>query len=450
MTASSVKAAIYVRQSKDNLEGIERGLNEARRMVEGRGWTLVGEYADNAVSASKDRKPGTDWSRLLDDIQAGKVDTVVGIDMDRLLRRVHDVLELINLGVTIVTLDGDLNTTTAEGRRRAIDQANGAQFETDRKSERQIRANNNRRNLEGGALPVPGKRRFGYQKGNILLDPEEAPLVRWAFAEVLAGSSVYSIAKGLGKGVDTVGGVLRNPAYAGWLTRGEYTKGRRVTMELIEADPRVERIVSRGTFEQAQVILSTKQKTSPGNKVRWLVSGLASCSVCGGVVRYNAGNYRCKVGHVLLEAEVLEREVIEELLYVLRAPEGISVESPELVALNVQEAELIRQRQAAQQIALMPGADMAHLGRELTRIASELDTLEVKRKTYRLQLAKAELGAAVMGAWEFDGWEQDALDAWVTYFRGLPLEHQRELVRDNLRIVVGRGRTVETLSVEAK
>lgn len=451
MNASSVKAAVYVRQSKDQEEGILRGLAGTRRLVEQRGWSLVGEYSDNAVSASKDRKEGTDWARMLEDIRAGRVNAVVGIDMDRLLRRVVDVLILIDLGVLIVTLDGDLDTSTAEGRRRAVDQANGAQFEAERKGERQKRSNEAKRNKADGAVPVPGRRRFGFQKGNREPDPVEAPLVLWAYDEILNGASVYSIAKELGRGVDFTRGMLRNPAYAGWLTRGTYERGRRVSMERFEAAPSVSRLVDRERFEKVQAVLDAKGPTPPGNKANHLLSGLIICDVCEGRMVHSVNGYRCVIGHVTMKTEQADPLAVEELLYALREPEESELgDSPELAALVLAEAELERQRTAAQEIALMPGANLQHLGKELARIATELERVSNERRGLRRRTARAELAASVMEAWNFDGWEQDALDGWYTYFNALPLDQRRELVRDNLDLRLCQGRELTRLKVSVK
>ena len=65
-------------------------------LVQARGWVDAGTYVDSDVSASKDRGEGTGWHRLLADARAGKIDAVVAVDLDRLLRSTRDLNTLID------------------------------------------------------------------------------------------------------------------------------------------------------------------------------------------------------------------------------------------------------------------------------------------------------------------------------------------------------------------
>jgi len=44
---------VYVRQSVERAEGIQRQLARCRALVDGQGWTIAEEFEDNAVSATK-------------------------------------------------------------------------------------------------------------------------------------------------------------------------------------------------------------------------------------------------------------------------------------------------------------------------------------------------------------------------------------------------------------
>src|SRR5215217_2105907 len=78
-----IRAAIYARISYDpgaRAVGVDRQREDCLRLAASRGWTVVAEYIDNNVSAFKySRKARTQYLRLLDDIEAGRIDA---IDLD--------------------------------------------------------------------------------------------------------------------------------------------------------------------------------------------------------------------------------------------------------------------------------------------------------------------------------------------------------------------------------
>ncbi|WP_295833831.1 recombinase family protein, partial [uncultured Microbacterium sp.] len=172
-------------------EGIQRQLARCRAEVSKHGWTVVESYQDNETSASKVRGAKSDWARMLADIKAGNVDTVVAVDMDRLLRSMRDLVTLTDLGVKVVTVSGEIDTASADGAFRAHMLAAIAEFEVKRKAERQVRANEYR--VSNLGLPVPGKRRYGFEQGNIKERPAEAREVRHLYREVLSGASVFGL-----------------------------------------------------------------------------------------------------------------------------------------------------------------------------------------------------------------------------------------------------------------
>jgi len=107
--------AIYARQSMDRATGIDRQLTRCRALAVSRGWEVMAEFEDNAVSAFKSRGAGTAWSRLL----ASSAEVIVSVNLDRLLRGQADLLTIIAAGKTVATVEGDLDLTTADGRFRA-------------------------------------------------------------------------------------------------------------------------------------------------------------------------------------------------------------------------------------------------------------------------------------------------------------------------------------------
>jgi DNA invertase Pin-like site-specific DNA recombinase len=133
------RAALYLRQSLDRAEGIDSQLIRCTKLVEARGWDIVATFKDNEIRASKPRGPETGWGQMLPRI--GKDFTVViAVDLDRLLRNTRDLNTLIDLGAGVVTVDGEIDLSTADGEFRGTMLAGIARFESRRASERQKRS----------------------------------------------------------------------------------------------------------------------------------------------------------------------------------------------------------------------------------------------------------------------------------------------------------------------
>jgi site-specific DNA recombinase len=133
------RAALYLRQSLDRAEGIDSQLNRCTKMAEARGWDIIATFKDNEIRASKPRGPETGWGQMLPRI--GKDFTVViAVDLDRLLRNTRDLNTLVDLGAQVVTVDGEIDLSTADGEFRGTMLAGIARFESRRASERQKRS----------------------------------------------------------------------------------------------------------------------------------------------------------------------------------------------------------------------------------------------------------------------------------------------------------------------
>ena len=298
----SKRAVAYMRISQDK-DGTEFGVGTQRKhilgLIQARGWELVEEYTDNSVSASKARGKGTAWARMLAAAERNEFDVIVAVDLDRLLRQTKDLVTLIETGAKIVTVDGEVDLSTADGEFRATVMTGIARFEVRRKAERTKRANQQRR--EQG-IPIMGARVIGYSKDGLSLIDDEAEAVREAFDGLLNGVSMYRIARHLNdKGYRTSKGrefsnistryLLENARYAGLIRHYE-------TGELYPGN--FPAIVSEAVWRAAvEKIKDPSRRTQSSSKIKWLLSGLAYCGRCGsrnirvGKSSNGQPNYRC-------------------------------------------------------------------------------------------------------------------------------------------------------------
>nr|WP_183792515.1 recombinase family protein [Edaphobacter lichenicola] len=100
MTKSQIRCAIYTRKSSE--EGLEQSFNSLQAQREAceayvlsqrhEGWQLLStQYDDGGFSGGNTERPGL--KKLIADIAAGKIDTVVVYKVDRLTRALSDFVE---------------------------------------------------------------------------------------------------------------------------------------------------------------------------------------------------------------------------------------------------------------------------------------------------------------------------------------------------------------------
>jgi site-specific DNA recombinase len=142
-----VRCAVYTRKSSE--EGLEQEFNslDAQRAAgeayvasqSAEGWLLVPDrYDDGGISGATLARPAL--KRLLADVEAGRVDTVVCYKIDRLSRSLTDFAKLVDVfernSVTFVSVTQSFCTTTPMGRLTLNILLSFAQFERELAGER--------------------------------------------------------------------------------------------------------------------------------------------------------------------------------------------------------------------------------------------------------------------------------------------------------------------------
>ena len=322
----SKTAVIYARFScsKQREASIEDQQRVCREWCGREGYEVVAEYSDYAISGRTDDRP--EFQRMI--ANAGESDIVLVYMMDRFSRDEFDApiykRELARKGVKLVSAmesipdspEGIIYEKLLEGL---------AACESRKTSIR------SRRGMEGNALKclTNGVRVYGYgadENDRYRVVPEEAAIVREAFARRLQGEAVNSIARDFAqRGVTTRTGrpcgytmvysMLTNEKYT-----GKYSWGG------IEQDGGMPQIVDRETFRRCRGVKGKKQRANES----WgdfALSGKAVCGCCGHNLQGVSGHshtgskyeyYDCRrcglkaVRRDWLEGEVVSR--IRELL----------------------------------------------------------------------------------------------------------------------------------------
>ena len=300
-----VRCAIYTRKSTD--DGLDRAftsLDNQRERAESyiasqadQGWrALPDRYDDGGFSGGTVERPAL--KRLIADVDAGLLDTVVVYRLDRLSRslvdfgRIHELLE--KRGVALVSVTESINTTTSHGRMMVNVLLSFAQYEReligDRTRDKMHAAR--RRGQWTGGTPI-----LGYdtapEGGRLVVNKDEADQVRAIFDLFAGNPSLIGVATELNrrgwrrKSWTTKGGtrrdggewnrlnlrtLLTNPLYAGMQKLGDETfQGEHPA------------IISKSLFQRVQRCLDGNQRNHrvpEQNRHGALLRGLLRCSAC--------------------------------------------------------------------------------------------------------------------------------------------------------------------------
>jgi DNA invertase Pin-like site-specific DNA recombinase len=114
-----VRAAIYARVSTaNNGQDPQLQTRELREYCERRCWIVAGEYVDVGISGTKEKRPHLD--RLMADAKRRRFDAVLVWKLDRFGRSlrhlVNALAEFESLGIAFVSLNDNLDLSTASGR----------------------------------------------------------------------------------------------------------------------------------------------------------------------------------------------------------------------------------------------------------------------------------------------------------------------------------------------
>lgn len=339
------------------------------------GYHVNSWYEDHGLTGTESsNRP--EFRRLLDNAKGGKFQAVLISEQSRMSREdVFDAMVhwklLRDAGVKIVTSQrGELDFSNLGGVITAIVDQYGAREESVKLAQRvasgqRLKAKQGQR--IGGIV-------FGYDReiydetGKFIKrihfrerfrkpatwrsklvpsdDQDSVDGIRWAFDSVKSGRSIGHVTRGLNeRGLTTTYGkpftlstatnLLRNPAFAGTLRVGKYSRGKFSSVAedgLICVENAHEAIVDSDLFDRVQAILDGRHRSPtralPG---RYLLSTIVTCQHCGirmyGVPKARRGKekvsyYQCNPSpgvvpfcptcpHPVVRAERLEKFVID-------------------------------------------------------------------------------------------------------------------------------------------
>ena len=305
-TLSLVRCAIYTRKSTE--EGLDQDFNslDAQREAgeafvkaqQHEGWVCLPErYDDGGFSGGNVDRPGL--RKLMEDVEAGKVDVIVVYKIDRLSRSLLDFAKLMQTfeerRVSFVSVTQQFNTASSMGRLILNVLLSFAQFEREIIGERtrdKIAATRRKGKWSGGR-PILGYD-LDRERRKLVINEEEATLVRGIFQLYLDHQSLLPVVRELEnrgwvnkrwinlQGKESGGQPFTKTSLHRLLTNPIFIGQVRYRDEIHEGEQPP--IIEQEVWDRAQALL--KRNGNNGgclvrNKHGAILKGLLRCAACG-------------------------------------------------------------------------------------------------------------------------------------------------------------------------
>lgn len=304
------RVAAYARVSTDSEEQITSYTAQVdyyTNYIRGRDdWEFVSVYTDEGITGTN-TKHREGFKRMVQDALDGKIDLIVTKSVSRFARNTVDSLttvrQLKEKGVEIYFEKENIWTLDSKGELLITIMSSLAQEES-----RSISENctwGQRKRFADGKVTVPFKRFLGYDRGpdgNLVLNPEEAVIIRRIYSMFLQGMSPYGIATKLtAEGIKSPGGkdkwnagavrsILTNEKYKGdallqksytvdFLTKKKKQNEGEFPQYYVEGNH--EAIITPVQFELVQQELARRNSSRGRHSGVHLFSGKICCGECG-------------------------------------------------------------------------------------------------------------------------------------------------------------------------
>ncbi len=306
-----LRVAAYCRVSTDSEEQLVSLATQRKHyeayITANPDWEFAGIYYDEGITGTKkEKRPAL--LRLIDDCEHKKIDFIVTKSISRFARNTTDCLELVRklleLTVYIYFEKENLNTGSMESELMLSILSGLAENESVSIAENSTWSIQSR--FQNGTFKL-AYAPYGYDviEGKLVLQPEQATIVKAMFDQTLAGIGTDAIAKELNakkipakRGTHwtatTVRGILKNENYTGdAIFQKTYTDSHfnrhhnHGEKDKYRVEHHHEAIITKDIFEVAQQVIRQRGKEKgalPQDKKyqnRYPFSGIIRCHQCG-------------------------------------------------------------------------------------------------------------------------------------------------------------------------
>ena len=343
------KVAMYIRLSREDgdkeesssvtnqrniITRLEEAANEFHKLFinENDNFIIVDEYVDDGYTGTNFNRPA--FQRMIKDIEKGKINTVITKDLSRLGRDYIDTGRYVqryfpeNRVRYIALLDG-IDTLEDAGMNDIAPFKSVINDMYVKDISKKITSALKERKTAGNFLAVTAP--YGYKKNpenkyQLVINEEEAKVVRYIFRLYLQGNGLTKIAKilteeeipvpGISRNIGTtrktklyncwkqttISRILKNPVYIGNLEQFKrkkvnYKSKKRVS---VPKEDRVicynthEPIIKKEDFDEVQKIITENKAFSKSTKHDYLFKGFLYCADCGAKLYLTYSDYAYK------------------------------------------------------------------------------------------------------------------------------------------------------------
>lgn len=354
-------------------------------------------YVDGGISGS-DIEHRSGMIQLLEDAKQGIFDAVIIYSISRASRDLEDFLLIVSTlesyDIELISISEVIDTSNPAGTMSRNLLAIVAQFERERTSEL----------VSGGMKTLASEGRFtggrmlGYRSGTddegrktLIIEPEEAKIVRTIFTKYAAGEGYRAIANYLNRhGFKTVTGksfnsggiktILSNQKYGGIIEYGRYHQWAKKRRRGANPNPIIQKaihepIIEEGLYQKVRERLEL-EKTQPSwtHRGENVLTGILKCPVCHGPMAasnvtntlkdgtkkriryYSCANFRNKGATVCsansIRADFAEKFVSDRLRELVSFPEFLAVLVKEINQKILDEISPLEQELATLQLTM--------------------------------------------------------------------------------------------------
>lgn len=409
-------------------------------------YEFCGIFADEGISGTNTKKR-TQFNKMIEAALAGKFDMIITKSISRFSRNTLDTLKYIRTlkekDIGVYFEKEHIDTLDSKGEVLITILSSLAQDESRNISE------NSRwgivRRFQQGKIRVNAKRFLGYDKdenGELIINEEQAKVVRRIYSEYLEGKGIKAIAKGIEKDKILTGAgkskwydsaiqrILRNEKYMGdallqktittdFLTHKRVKNRGEVQQYYVEDSHPA--IISKETFQKVQHeikrranLVGYSEKTKSRYTNKYAFSGKIICGNCGSKFRRKRWGPREKykkyvwlcanhidngvkacdmkavdeeklkaafvksINKIIENKEEFIKKFIENINKVLKSKE----DSEELKLINERLEELKEQMMNLVRLNVRSGLDNQIYDEEYQRLEEEMQKLKEKKATF--------------------------------------------------------------------
>ncbi len=363
------KVCAYARVSTENDkqgESLENQVTYYENLISSNPeYEFAGIFADRGITGTTDNRP--EFQRMLALCRERKINLIITKSVSRFARNTAIILETVrelkDIGIEVRFEKENINTLSGDGELMLTVLSSFAEEES-----RNVSENvkwRYRKKFEKGDVVINTSRFLGYDKdeyGDLVINIDEAEIIKRIYKEYLAGNGSFKIAKilnaeafptvtGAKWNETTIRDILKNEKYKGdvmlqkTFTPNHLTKKKKKNTGVVDSFYIADNhspIVSKEVWEQVQEKMQKRAESKGVVKgtdkylTRYPLSGMLFCSKCGSVLRRRTWNSKLSCKKIVWQCSDYIQKGKE-------ACSGTRIDDEVISRLNIKEETVVKE-----------------------------------------------------------------------------------------------------------